>query len=126
MRLLWVLLLALLLMATPAAAQAPDRPANWMAITFGSLAGADIGMSMNCMGAGTCREANPLLRPLQDHPAFFGAAKAGFNTATVVGIYKWTQPKSTRRYVALGTLIAVQAVVVGLNARQLSKQPKPR
>ena len=112
-------LLLLVLLSVPA--QAQDRPANWMAISFGALAGADIGITQRCIGAGTCREANPILRPLQDKPAWFGGAKAALNTATVVGIYRWTKPRSKTRYAAFGVLIAVQAVVVGSNIRQLRR-----
>lgn len=98
---------------------APDRAANWMVIGFGGLAGADVAMTMRCIGAGTCREANPLLRPLQDRPAWFGFAKAAVNTASIIAVYKWTKPHSKTRYAVLGVLIIGQGAVVALNARQL-------
>jgi hypothetical protein len=120
MRLLIALAL-FVLCASPVGAQtngAPDRPANLMAIAYGGLVGADVGITMRCVGAGTCAEANPLLRPLQDKPVAFGFSKTAFQTAVVVGIYKWTKPRSKARYAWLGGLIAVQAGVVAWNVRQ--------
>jgi len=122
--------LIVLACATPVAAQdavtpwrlvdyADDHAANWLAIAYGGLVGADIGISMSAFEQGAAREANPLLRPLQRHPVGFGFAKAAINTATVVAVYKWTRPRSATRYTALCGLIAVQAVVVGYNIRAL-------
>lgn len=43
--------------------------------TFVLLQGVDIAQTMECIGAASCREANPFLRSLARRPAAFGATK---------------------------------------------------
>lgn len=116
-------LLLLLFMALPCSAQqGTDRPANALAIGFGALVGADVGISMECVGRGVCDEANPALHWLQGNPGAFGAVKVGVDTALIVGVYKWTKPRSKTRYVTMSVLVCVQAAVVALNARNLRRR----
>jgi len=105
----------------PVQATPPDRPAAWLTIAYGGLVGADVSMTMHCIGAGRCVEANPLLRPLPDHPAWFGMAKAALNTGLMVAAWRLTEPHSWQRYLVMGTLVAVQGLVVVWNARQLRR-----
>jgi hypothetical protein len=118
----WCAIAAVLLVCvyTPAHAQTSDRVANWMTIGYGTLVGADVAVTMECVGRGVCREANPMLKPFQQHPGWFGAAKVGIDTALVVAVYKWTKPRTKTRYIALATLLGAQAAVVALNAHNLS------
>jgi len=93
----------------------------WTALALAAylmLSGADIGQSMSCVGARTCYEANPVLRPLATHPAWYGATKIGISVGMVGLVQKVTKPKSKQRLVAYIGMAAVQAVVVGLNARR--------
>jgi hypothetical protein len=46
--------------------------------------GLDLSTSSHCLGAGTCRELNPILRPLSDTPLAFGAAKMGIAAASLL------------------------------------------
>jgi hypothetical protein len=46
--------------------------------------GLDATSSAWCLGAGTCREINPVLRPLSDKPLAFGAAKMGIAAASLL------------------------------------------
>jgi hypothetical protein len=120
---LFLAVLAVVLAVLPASAQvpdyAPDRAANWLTLAFGGCVGADLAVSMDAFAKGAATEANPLLRPLVDHPGWLGFTKTALNTAAVLGVYKWTRPHSRKRYIILGTLLAVQGAVVALNARQL-------
>lgn len=52
--------------------------------------GLDLGTTMNCIGAGTCREANHLLARFKN-PIAFSAAKMGVASASEIGIYKLSQ-----------------------------------
>lgn len=52
-------------------------------LALASLCGADIGLSMAAVTSGGYVEMNPLLRPLQERPALFGAVKAGVTAAAV-------------------------------------------
>jgi len=75
------------LWATPALAQSdPDSPLlTFTLIAYGASAGADLGATGYCLGAGTCHEANPLFRPfVQHHVAVAGAVKM-----TVTGVTVW-------------------------------------
>ena len=84
-------------------------------ITIAALAGADIGLSMAAVMSGGYVEANPLLSPLQERPALFGAVKAGITAGAVAGIWKVTTHKPRARIVALIAIVAMQAIVVGVN-----------
>jgi len=96
--------------------------ATLLLVTYAMLAGADLGMTMACVGAGSCREVNPLLRPLQTHSGWYGATKAGLNTGVVMGVYRATRGKPRQRVVALVALVAAQAVIVGLNTHRLKER----
>jgi hypothetical protein len=81
--------LAVLLIATPAAAQAsedtskPDPLSLHIALgAFGAAQGADLATTMYALGRGGYREANPMFGLLSDHPALAGATKMGVAAAT--------------------------------------------
>ena len=84
-------------------------------ITLAALCGADIGLSMAAVTSGGYVEVNPLLRPLQERPALYGAVKAGITAGAVVGVWKVTTHKPRARIVALLGIVAMQAIVVGVN-----------
>lgn len=46
--------------------------------------GLDLATTMHCLGADTCREVNPVLRPLSDKPLVFGAAKMGIAAGSLL------------------------------------------
>lgn len=79
------------------------------------LSGADLGLSMAAVSSGDFVEVNPLLRPLSERPAAFGAVKAGVTAAAVMGIWKATQHKPRARIAALLGMVAVQVVIVSVN-----------
>ena len=81
--------LAALLIAPPAAAQAsderskPDDTTFHIALgAFGASQGADLATTMYALGRGGYREGNPVFRSLSDHPALAGATKMGVAAAT--------------------------------------------
>ena len=87
--------LATLLIATPAAAQAsddtskPDSTSLHIALgAFGAAQGADLATTMYALGRGGLREANPVFRSLSDHPALAGATKMGVAAATAFLLLK--------------------------------------
>lgn len=88
-------------------------------IGIGSVSGADIAMTASCISTQACTEANPIMRPLADHPAAFGAVKAGITVGAVLGIWKATARHPKARVVALLGVLALQAVVVGVNYSRL-------
>lgn len=47
-----------------------------------------------------------------------GATKMGIAAVTTWAAYRFTRPHSRQRYVALGTMLVLQAAVVGYNASQ--------
>lgn len=63
------------------ASESPDRHGVATTIAgvttgmFVLLQGVDIAQTMQCVGASSCREANPFLRSLAHKPAAFGATK---------------------------------------------------
>lgn len=115
----FLIVMILLLTPTPALAQPPaDRVSTALVVTSSALAGADVAMSMRCIGAGTCREQNPFLRPLQDTPVWYGGVRAGLQVGLVLAIQRYTKPRTARRYLAYGVVIGVQAAVVALNTSQ--------
>ena len=84
-------------------------------LALASLCGADIGLSMAAVTSGGWVEVNPLLRPLQERPATYGAVKAGITAGAVAGIWRATRSRPRARTLALLGMVAVQAVVVGVN-----------
>lgn len=66
-----LLVLGLLGAATPAAAQSA-RLLDVVHVTALMAHGADLYGTGRCIGAGTCREGNPLLRPFVHKPILFG------------------------------------------------------
>ena len=100
--------------------EAPDRQANVLAITYITMAGTDIAMTAGCAGAGTCKELNPVLAGMinSGHYGWAGATKMGIAAVTTWAAYRFTRPHSRQRYVALGTMLVLQAAVVGYNASQ--------
>ena len=117
----WVVLM-ITLPTLSFAQKATDRPANFLTIISGGLAGADIGQSMSMFAKypTTFYEANPILRPLEKHPTAFGFAKATFNATTLVLIHKWTEPRSKKRYILLSSFILVQGTVVLMNKSKIN------
>lgn len=54
---------------------------------FVLLQGVDIAQTMQCIGASSCREANPFLRSLARNPAAFGATKMAIAFASGYALY---------------------------------------
>jgi hypothetical protein len=71
------------LFASPAFAQS-DRAYRLALAGAVTAHGLDATSSAWCLGAGTCREMNPILRPLSDTPLAFGAAKMGIAAASLL------------------------------------------
>jgi hypothetical protein len=76
-------LLIIALFASPAFAQS-DRAYRLALAGAVTAHGLDLSTSSHCLGAGTCRELNPILRPLSDTPLAFGAAKMGIAAASLL------------------------------------------
>jgi hypothetical protein len=139
-----VLVLLVLLSASPVAAQdckrwvyafdeytqtwdrfcaKPDPVLKVAAIFTGSLAGADMAVSMDAFARGQAREANPLLRPLVSRPWAFGAVKGAFDAGAVWGIYELERdPNTVRRRVIALAIVALKAGVVAWNLRELRRR----
>jgi len=116
-----MLLTLSLLLLTPSNLYSQDKLSNLLTITYGSLAGADITMTAACSSKETCKEANPLLAPLVNN-GYYGLAggiKAGIDTTTIVLIYKYTEPRSKKRYIALTAATTIKFLVVAWNAKQI-------
>jgi hypothetical protein len=116
--------LLLVLNATAAAAQQPvdrqpaaDVPSVTLTITYAALVGADVGATVSCTTRHACREVNPAYRWLSHDGAAFGAARAAVGAATVYAVHRWTKPRTWPRYVALGSLVVIQGVVVAQGRR---------
>ena len=77
------LILAGVLLSLPMPAIAADTPFNITLVSYAAASGADLATTMHCLGAQTCREANPIMVPLVGTPAAAGAVKMG--TAALVG-----------------------------------------
>lgn len=74
-------LVVVLLIACPPVASAqsasPDRLFRWLLVTSVTAQGLDLGITANCLGAGTCREGNPVLRPFEQRPLLLSGVKMG-------------------------------------------------
>jgi len=88
-------------------------------IGYIGLAGADLGQTMHCVGAGTCTEANPILAPLADYPAWYGTTKALMTTGVIAAVQHYTKKGSKKRLWSYIGLAVAQGVVVALNAHRL-------
>lgn len=84
-----------------------------------TLNGVDLAQTMACVGAQRCREGNPAMRLMVDHPATFGAAKIGLDSAAVAGILhlRTNHPKLAWALTALGLSVETAATVH--NARRM-------
>ena len=116
-----LLLLPVMLAAQPAD---PDpEPHRWLThsaiAAMMALQGADVATTMYCRGARQCEEANPLLRPVQDRPAVFGAVKLAVASAVGFAIIRlhYTKPKTALAMAA--AFIVISAVVVTHNVRAM-------
>lgn len=76
------ILLGLLLLGAPLDEERGARLTHGLIGSYIVASAMDLSTTQRCLGAGTCREANPLLRPLEDMPLTFAAAK----TAVAVGV----------------------------------------
>lgn len=73
-----IAVIVILLWTVPAAAQAPHAwPLHLSLASSITAEAADLSVSMYSFGRGGFREANPVLRPLQDRPIQFAIAKMG-------------------------------------------------
>lgn len=115
-------LVALLLVLIAVPVQAQDRPASTdkasvaLTISYAALVGADVGATVSCVQRGTCREANPAYRWIDDGAAF-GAARAAVGAVTVYAVHRVTKPRTWQRYTALGALVVFQGFVVAHGRR---------
>ena len=107
-------------LSTPASAQeAHPKLAHALLATSFVLHGMDNSVSMYRFGQDPqrFREANPLLRPLQNQPEAFGAVKMGM--ATGINWFLLEQHKKHPKLVVASLIInnSLMLVVVGRNAR---------
>lgn len=107
-------------------AQEPTHSDKLMHAALGAsftLAGVDNGLTQRCLGAGTCREANPLLKPLEGNALAFSLTKLSVDAG--VGYLTWRlhtskNPKVRKAawVLVIGT-IALRSYVVVHNVKQL-------
>ena len=113
---IWVV--AVMLLAAPAAAQPADRLVDAMVITHAILQGLDIHSTTAVLAQGG-REQNPIVRPIAGHLPAFIAVKA----AVTLGVAVFAkEAKRRHRVAALVVVIGLNvlyAVVVRHNYRQL-------
>lgn len=64
-------------LSAPASAQDKSPIYKVAKIAFWAGHGADLFTTAHCLGAKTCREVNPILRPLENHDYALGAVKLG-------------------------------------------------
>lgn len=96
----------------------PDRWADALTVAVAGLAAADVAQTSRCLGAGTCREANPIMAPMAGRPVLFGLVK-GALAASLVAHCRKAPARSPRRYGCFVGAVAVQAGIVAWNARAL-------
>lgn len=114
--------LLLLLWASPVAAQS-ERATH---IALGSYITAgyfDAAITANCHGAGTCREQNPILRPIVERRGVVAAMTVkGAMHAGIAGYLLKTHAKHPKRvfWITVG-LTAAQVAVDVANVRTLRK-----
>lgn len=95
-----------------------------LGIAYLCLGGADAAQTTYALGTGQFRELNPVMRPLTNYPAAFGATKIGLPVFINYGTAQmWKAgPKGRSNAVAVRVIVvALQAVVVGWNAHQIRK-----
>lgn len=95
---------------------------TWLGLALGSLltlGGADLAQTQRCLGAHQCREANPVFAPLADHPAAFGAAKMGVDSALVFGLWKARTQHPKVVWVVTGVGLVARGWVVRHNAHEM-------
>ena len=111
-------LLAVLLLL-PSAARAQDRPLLKAALaSYAALSVVDATQTGACLRAGTCREANPLLRPFAGSPGGLVTVKLAANTGVALTVWK-LRKRHPKAALVLGIAAAVsQGIVVASNARQ--------
>jgi len=112
-----------LLSAIPVAGQeAPSsRWQDVLLIAGGGLAGADLSISMDAFSRGQAREANPLLRPLVNRPAAFGAVKAGLDTAAILWLRSMRRDHPKRALIGAVGFVVLKASIVAWNVKQLRR-----
>ena len=86
-----------------------------------TLNGVDVAQTMYGVGTNQIYEANPVLAPLSQHPAVFGAVKMGSTGGIMYSIYRLreTHPKTAYVLAILG--VGVESYVTIHNAHELSK-----
>ena len=99
----------------------PDRELIVWLISGIALAGSDLGITENCLGAKTCREINFGLSKLTDKPISFGFVKMGFEAGSLYAIYKvYKRNKSLGRILFLAKL-GSSVYLVTRNQHELNK-----
>lgn len=87
MKILLISLIVCLTLAAPA--RAGDGPLLHAALIALSAAhGADLATTEYCLGRGTCRESNPVLRPFERQPLALGSIKMAVAAANVAILVK--------------------------------------
>jgi hypothetical protein len=113
--------LIIALFASPAFAQS-DRAYRLALAGAVTAHGLDLSTSSHCLGAGTCRELNPILRPLSDTPLAFGAAKMGIAAASLLATdaLRRRGHRKAAFWIAVGQSIAFTYIAVR-NVRSASQ-----
>ena len=75
-----IALLVALSLSAPASADTLFNVGMVFAVTGHGM---DLSITSYCLGAETCKEANPLLRPIAERPILLGAAKMGLAGASL-------------------------------------------
>lgn len=86
-----------------------------------TLCGVDLAQTAHCLGAGRCREANPIMAALQDRPAALGAVKLGLDSAAVVGIVRLHKDHPRLAWVVTTIGLAAETAATLHNARRATR-----
>jgi hypothetical protein len=121
------LALAGFLVAVPAFAQPADHPPDpvFKVATTGLLAahGADLWSTGKCIGAGTCHEINPALRPLEGSGVAFGAVKMAIAGAQVYALERLHRKSRAWGRISAFALAAGTFAIAVRNNRIATSQP---
>jgi len=96
---------------------ASARSERVLMVTMGAAGGADLMTTGYCLGAGTCREGNPILRPLEDQPFAFGVAKMGTTAYLMYWMHKLHHTHPKLAWIVGGASAGAWSIIAWRNTR---------
>lgn len=116
-------LLVLVVCLWPMVAQAQQPDYVFRGLLAGTVIahGMDLSITAHCLGAGTCREANPFLRHFESRPVPLGAVKmasASLSLWAIAEIHK-DHPK-LGKWLLVASIVGYSAIAI-TNARRVNR-----